>query len=74
MGSVSLIVCQHCNTGFHIRGELPLVCPACQNEASWASLQPVTVEGTGEHEPPPYELTRTDRLLLRSLGIKPESE
>ena len=50
--------CRACETGYGSTGEVPKVCPACENDAQWTTLRP-------------YRLTFMDRQFLESIRIRP---
>lgn len=59
-----LIVCRLCGTGYASIGEVPPVCPACEQETTWTTVP------SGYAAPKPdYKLTLNDMRFLRSMKI-----
>lgn len=55
-----------CGAGYGSAGEVPLVCPSCQQPTRWGSSPPRAVDSFA------LALTAADRRMLRGLKIDPE--
>lgn len=66
MATVTLY-CKKCSAGYASLGEVPRVCPACEQETSWTTAMPMSSDPRV-----PYEVSLNDRRFLRSLRISPE--
>jgi hypothetical protein len=61
---VTTLWCVLCGVGYASLGEVPAVCPECNQETRWNTSPP--------YQPPRahYVLSYNDRRFLRSLGIQ----
>lgn len=57
-----------CGAGYASIGEVPQVCPSCNQPTRWGSSPPHAQDWTAA-----LVLTETDRRLLRSFKIDPEA-
>jgi hypothetical protein len=60
-----VLYCEHkeCGQPYASLGEMPLVCPACEQETTW-STEPVEAGQSGEASTP-WQLTQRDVIFLR---------
>ena len=59
MMAITLLWCTKCFVGYACQGELPAVCPQCEQATRWTTTQP-------------YAVTENDATFLKSIRIRPE--
>lgn len=56
-----------CRAGYASLGEVPRICPACQQDTRWTTVAPIA-----DHPNTPFRVNINDRRFLRSLRISSE--
>lgn len=60
------IFCKSCWAGYASLGEIPAICPNCEQETTWTTFARQAGPTT------PYRLTVDDRRFLRETKIRPD--
>lgn len=59
--------CRKCSHGYaSVAGDVPRVCPACDQKTVWSTLAPTTVDG--------WTLTLNDRRFLKAIGVEADHD
>ena len=66
VGEPLTLWCIKCWAGYASIGDIPAVCPGCDQETRWTTRVPVASPRV------PYRLTRDDVRFLTTVGIKPD--
>lgn len=66
-----ILYCRRCHQAYGSAGELPVVCPSCQQPTRWGTTPPHS-QAPADAARPPLRFTRDDVTFLRALCIDPE--
>ena len=65
-----ILYCRRCHQAYGSAGELPVVCPSCQQPTRWGTSPPHSQAPAADR--PPLRFTRDDVAFLRAMRIDPE--